>query len=82
MELVGAFCAQARMGDGVGGGGGGGGRWEHIYTIMYTGNKWKLNEMDHLGCRTLASLVPRLLVGGEKKEPGIYCLCMRIIIPC
>ena len=27
----------------------------------------------------VTSLVPRLSVGGGKREPGIHCLCMRLI---
>ena len=33
----------------------------------------------HLQSMYEPSLVPRLSVGGGKKEPGIHCLCMRLI---
>ena len=29
--------------------------------------------------RIITSLVPRLLVGREKKVPGIHCLCIRLV---
>ena len=52
-----------------------------IEAVLHTGS----HSEERVGCTLtfrstiLISLVPRLSVGGGKREPGIHCLCMLLI---
>ena len=61
-------------------GGIGGGGWVHpkgADSMAVFGLRF---ENASVGSESRGSLVPRLFGGGGKKEPGIYCLRMRLII--